>query len=70
MSNLPEKPERLTVITEKLSMELDSEDVEAIVLEWAKSRGFSHRAEIEFCVRWESLSGAIITESQTKTEGG
>lgn len=67
MTDLPEAPHISVTSTEILTLELSDDQIAQIVLEWAKSRGFSHRAKIEFEARYDMFDGCTITETRTKS---
>lgn len=61
-SKLPDGPEITVTMTKRLTMELTADQVEAIILEWAKAHGFSHRAVVD------AFSRATITETIQTSE--
>lgn len=54
---VPDQPE--ISVTKTLRLELDRGQLEYVLKEWAKSRGFSHRAVVQF----ECCNRATLTET-------
>lgn len=72
MANLPEEAEirSTTTVETTRSLELSVYQVKQILIDWAKSRGFSHQAEVKFhstSYDEDDFAGALITETTTKT---
>ena len=62
MAILPDQANRQVIQKEVLSLELDTDQVEEIIREWAKTRGFSHRCNIQL-----EHYGAEISETIEKS---
>lgn len=61
MTTLPEEPQIQRYTSEVLTLELDEDQVAHILVQWAKSRGFTHRAVVDFCM---NQGAATITETR------
>lgn len=61
MTAPPDAPE--ISVTKTLRLELDSNQLEYVLKEWAKTRGFSHRVSVQF----ECCNRATLTETLPAT---
>lgn len=64
MTVLPDEPQVTIYTTERMVLRLTHSQLEHIVLEWAKSRGFSHHADVTI----EDFDGIITTIEETRTK--
>ena len=55
------------VVTSTRSLSLDERQVAKIMVEWAKTQGFSHRATIDACCHQGEFVGMEIIETTTLT---
>lgn len=69
MKHLPEKAEVNILITKtkRMTLELDADQVQQIIREWAGSRGFSSRAIVTLYAFEDTPHGAEISEEISKS---
>lgn len=70
MTDMPEESdmEILVSTTRTMRVELDEDQLVQLIKDWAKSRGFSHRAEVEIETRYGNIEATVIETQVTSTQ--
>ncbi len=64
MTTLPDENEIRVVTTKSMRLELNEDHVREIIKDWAESRGFSHRVEIQIdCADNSFIRSVTLFES-------